>query len=551
VIETGSVAIGANAFVGEHTVLDIGTSVGDGSQLGHTSTLYEGQRVPDGERWHGSPAQPSTVDYRRVEPMAYGRRRVAAHTAMQLVTLVFVTTPALLGVPALLVSWTGVRWLTNGGPALLDTDRFYLDALVTSLVAFLGPLLLGAVVVLSVPRVLRRFVVPGRVYPLYGVHDALQRLIRRLSNVMIYLELFGDSSYVVGYLRALGYRMPDVEQTGSNFGADQRHETPFAVEIGRGTMVSDEVSLINAEYSSTSFRVVPLEIGTENFFGTRVAFPAGGRTGRDCMIASKAMVPLDGPVRENVGLLGSPCFEIPRSVTQDAQFDHLRQGEEFRRRLGAKNRHNLMTMAAFLGVRWLHVLLLTLLLMCAGALYKSIGAAPALFAASLTAVIFTLAYFVAVERGFLRFRPLQARYCSIYEPYFWWHERYWKLLAPSLEMFNGTPLKGLTWRLVGVRVGKRLFDDGCGIPERSLVTIGDDCTLGAGSVIQCHSMEDGIFKSDHTVVGNRSTVGTDALVHYGVRIGEGASLLPDSFVMKGETVPAGATWGGNPASAVS
>jgi len=47
-----------------------------------------------------------------------------------------------------------------------------------------------------------------------------------------------------------------------------------------------------------------------------------------------------------------------------------------------------------------------------------------------------------------------------------------------------------------VRIGRRVFDDGCGIAERTLVSIGDHCTLNAGSVIQCHSMEDGIFKAD-------------------------------------------------------
>jgi hypothetical protein len=45
------------------------------------------------------------------------------------------------------------------------------------------------------------------------------------------------------------------------------------------------------------------------------------------------MVPLDGEVREGVGLLGSPCFEIPRSVERDATFDELKQGDELRRRL--------------------------------------------------------------------------------------------------------------------------------------------------------------------------------------------------------------------------
>ena len=67
VIQTGSLALGKNVMVGEMSVFDINTSMGDDSQLGHASSLHAGQAVPDGERWHGSPAQPTTVNYRTVE----------------------------------------------------------------------------------------------------------------------------------------------------------------------------------------------------------------------------------------------------------------------------------------------------------------------------------------------------------------------------------------------------------------------------------------------------------------------------------------------------
>ena len=40
------------------------------------------------------------------------------------------------------------------------------------------------------------------------------------------------------------------------------------------------------------------------------------------------MVPIDGPVRQDVGLLGSPPFEIPRSVQRDRAFDDLKEGDE-------------------------------------------------------------------------------------------------------------------------------------------------------------------------------------------------------------------------------
>ena len=97
------------------------------------------------------------------------------------------------------------------------------------------------------------------------------------------------------------------------------------------------------------------------------------------------------------------------------------------------------------------------------------------------------------------------------------------------------------------RIGRRVFDDGCCLTERTFTTIGDDCTLNAGSVIQCHSQEDGGFKSDRTAIGAGCTLGVGAFVHYGVTMGDGAVLAPDSFLMKGEEMPPHAVWGGNPA----
>ncbi len=95
-------------------------------------------------------------------------------------------------------------------------------------------------------------------------------------------------------------------------------------------------------------------------------------------------------------------------------------------------------------------------------------------------------------------------------------------------------------------MGKRVFDDGCAIVERTLTTVGDECTLNAGSTIQCHSQEDGTFKSDYSTIGNGCTLGAGALVHYGVTMGDGSVLAADAFLMKGEEVPAQAHWGGNP-----
>ena len=144
---------------------------------------------------------------------------------------------------------------------------------------------------------------------------------------------------------------------------------------------------------------------------------------------------------------------------------------------------------------------------------------------------------------------MQPRNCSIYDPAFWSHERYWKLVVMNwvLMPFDGTPLKGLAWRLLGVRIGRRVFDDGCHIPERTMVTIGDDCTLNMGTNIQAHSQEDGGFKCDRIAIGAGCTLGVLSWTHYGVKMGDGAQLGPHAFLMKGEEVPPHTRWGDNPA----
>ena len=86
---------------------------------------------------------------------------------------------------------------------------------------------------------MRRFLVPGKVYRLYGIRYWVLRFVSRTTNSPFFVNFFGDSSYIVGYLRWVGYRVPRTGQTGSNFGASLTHVTPYLCVIGEDTMVSD------------------------------------------------------------------------------------------------------------------------------------------------------------------------------------------------------------------------------------------------------------------------------------------------------------------------
>jgi non-ribosomal peptide synthetase-like protein len=549
VIQPGAVSLGKDVVVGEAAVLDIETSMGDGAELGHASSLDAGQAVPAGERRHGSPAHQRTgVDYRGVGPAGCGTARRVLYSVSQLLRLVAITLPLAIGALAILIAEVPqLTALLDSGPLTFTSGAFYLDALAASFVLLFGPLLAGVLFVVTVPRVLNLFIEPGRTYPLYGFHYGVHRAIERMTNVTFFPRLLGDSSFIVPYLRWLGYDLSEVEQTGSNFGLEVKHENPYLCSVGSGTIVADGLSIVNADFSTTSFRVSRSAIGAHSFLGNYIVHPPQSTAGDNCLLATKAVVPLDGEVREGIGLLGSPSFEIPRSVHRDSRFDHLQQGGELRRRLAAKNKHNAVTIGLYLLAWWIFLFGTTVLAWAAADLYGSIGAV-AIALAGVLILVLRVVHFSLVERLATMFRALQPLYCSIYDPDFWRHERFWKLSWQPL-ILDGTPFKSLTWRLLGVRIGKRVFDDGCAIVEKTLVSIGDDCTLGVRSIVQPHSQEDGAFKSDRIAIGAGCTLGIGSLVHYGATMGDGAVLAPDSFLMKGEEVPPHARWAGNPATA--
>jgi non-ribosomal peptide synthetase-like protein len=552
-IEIGAVTLGRDVFVGVRSVLDIDTSMGDGAQLGHGSALHSGQAVPAGERWHGCPAQHTDVNYVRVAPARCGTLRRAGYSAAAVLVVLLLYFPSLAGGATLAIRAAASLAAALDPTAGVDGWRALAgEAVILSLMVFFGLALAGLLLVVAVPRLLNRFLEPDTVYPLFGFHDLVHRAIARLGGIKFFTFLFGDSSWIVNYLQWLGYHLSPVVQTGSNFGSEVSHAHPSLSSVGSGTMVADGLILVNDEVSSTSFRVSRAAIGRHNFVGNDVMYPAGGRTGDNVLLGTKVMVPLDGKIREGVGLLGAPCFEIPRTVERDTRFDHLRTGDALRRGLAAKNRYNLRTIGLFLSTRWVGVFVFAVFYLASLEFYAHDVVPHAMSALYFgLSLVVTATYFALVHRGVEALRPAHPTICSIYHPDFWAAERLWKMHPIHyLHAFDGTPFKNALWRLMGVRIGRRVFDDGAHISDPSLTAIGDESVLNYRSKIQCHSQEDGTFKCDRTKIGAGCTLGVGTFVLYDVTMGDGSALAADSFLMKGEDVPPRTRWGGNPAREV-
>jgi non-ribosomal peptide synthetase-like protein len=541
-IHIGPVEIGSNAFVGEASVIDIDTAMGDNTQLGHASSLQSSQRVPDGKRYHGSPAIETTSDYCPIENKDTGALRGIVYTTLELAALFAVAVPA----PILALHF----WEQYSGAAGAVAATSTLTLLGVSAAWFFGSLVVALAAIYAVPRLCMAFLKEGVTYPTFGIHYLLQSIILRVSNAEFFCVLFGDSSFVVNYMRYVGWNLNKVEQTGSNMGTNQRHDNPFLCNIGSGTMVSDGLSMINMHMSATSFRLAESKIGDHNYLGNDIFYPPNGRTGANVLLGTKTMIPIDGPVRENVGLLGSPAFEIPRMVDRDRDLNASIDEATRRARLRAKNVHNFVTASVYLVSRFMAFFAAVVLWCAALAYYDSYGVF-ALLGATIAITAASIVFFVLLERASLRFRRLEPKIVTIYDRYFWTHERHWKLSeSPITQLFSGTPFRTMMLRAMGMKIGRKVFDSGRSITERTLTDVGDYANLNEGSVLQAHSLEEGVFKSDYIRLGSGCTLGPGAFVHYGVTMGDHVVLDADSFLMKGETLDAHTGWRGNPARMV-
>ena len=404
----------------------------------------------------------------------------------------------------------------------------------------------------ALPRLAHAFLREGRVYPLYGFHHSMQRMVETFSNSAFFNLLFGDSVFIESYLRFVGWRLGGGDFAGSNFGCEQGQDNPFLCTIGRGTMASDGLRLGNFTMSSHSFKLGECRVGARNFLGTDVYVPPGSRMGDNCLLATKVMAPIDGPLRENVGLLGSPCFEIPRAASRDLELLAKIGPAGASSAPRAKDSAQCRDGGGLAGLALVRSVLGALGHVSDGGDVRrdefpgdgDCGGRR----------LRRRARRLHLRRTRLdRLRPPRSRTwrrCTIRRSGAWSGTGSCPT-APLSYLFSGTPMRNVVSRLLGAKIGRKVFDDGCLLSERTLVEIGDYANLNHASFIQSHSLEEGVFKSDFVRIGAGCSLGVGAFVHYGVVMHEETRLDADSFLMKGEITPPHSRWRGNPARLVS
>ncbi|MEP6479735.1 MAG: Pls/PosA family non-ribosomal peptide synthetase [Rhodoglobus sp.] len=526
-VRVGAIRIGAHSSVGARSTLLPGTRIGKHAEIAPGSAVFG--RVPAGQLWAGSPAQRvgrSTAWWPEVRPPR-GRRWVAA-----------------FAVSSALFSLLPLAALASGGALIVDAIRGSASlaeaALQTALAVVPATLVAGFVFAAIVVVAVRLLGIGVR----EGTHAVRSRVgwqvwstERLLDLCRTFLFPLYSSLFTPVWLRLLGARV------GRNVEASTVLLLPVMTTIREGAFLADDTMIASYELGGGWLRVGQVDIGKRAFIGNSGMAAAGHRVPRDGLVAVLSAAPRKS--KAGSSWLGSPAVRLRRTVAaaDDGRTFRPHAGLRIARALwelcrivpvvvtcciGLGVLFTLSTITATWGV-WAAVLLSGLVLLAAGAVAAGLS---------------TAAKWVIVGR-------IRAGEHPLWSSFVWRTEvadTFVEMVAAPwfAQAAAGTP--ALVWwlRSLGAKIGRGVWCDTYWLPEADLVTLGDGSTVNRGCVVQTHLFHDRIMSMDSVTLDAGATLGPHSVVLPAARIGAHGTVGPASLVMRGELVPVGSRWSGNP-----
>ncbi|MCP4762369.1 MAG: hypothetical protein GY870_11360 [archaeon] len=97
------------------------------------------------------------------------------------------------------------------------------------------------------------------------------------------------------------------------------------------------------------------------------------------------------------------------------------------------------------------------------------------------------------------------------------------------------------------KIGKEVVISEKAHVDPELVELDDYAFIGLGASILTHSIDGDTIEFAPVKIGKRVIVGAHAVINAGAEIGDDAIIASGTIVLKHQKIPAGTTWGGNPA----
>ena len=527
VLRLGRIRVGPNASIGSRSTLGPGAQVGAGAQVAPGS--WVSGSVPDGERWAGSPA--ARVGRAREDGPAERPPRAVTWLAVYGITsALFSALPLLAAVPGLLI----IGWFVRGADSIGTAAAGALAAVPLATVSWLvAYALLTVIIVRLLGFGMREGYHPVRsrigwqAWATERVMDAARTLLFPLYSSLL----------TPVWLRALGARV------GSNVEASTVLLVPTMTTVGDGAFLADDTMVASYELTGGWLHISPTRIGKRAFLGNSGMAAPGRTVPKNGLVAVLSAAPMKA--KKGSSWLGSPPVQLRRAADSADQSRTFAPPTRLKVARGAVEACRIIptmcTAAIGVGV------LLTLDVIAERISFVVAGTLSGLVLLAAGAVAggaATVAKWALVGRTRVTEYPL-------WSPFVWRNE----VVDTFVEMVaapwfanaaSGTAVLNFWLRTLGAQIGRGVWCETYWLPEADLITLGDGATVNRGCVLQTHLFHDRILRMDTVELAAGATLGPHGIALPAASIGAGATVGPASLVMRGEAVPPGSRWIGNP-----
>jgi len=534
-----AITIGDHAYVGSAAVISGDSHIQEWGELQDLSCLQPGDTIKPGEVWQGSPAQlKETKDIADLpQPLEVTAATRAKYKAIFGVSILAFSIIILL---PLLPTIIAINKLDN---AAGDYDFSYMVH--APYLALLYILLFAGETVL-ITRLLQRGIKSGK-YPIYSALYVRKWFVDQLMSLsLIVLHPIYATVYVAAFFRALGAKIgKDTEiSTASNV-------THPLLEIGDGAFVADAVTLGEADVRAQQLILNKTIIESNSFVGNSALIPQGYHLNGNMLIGVLSTPPSEEQLTANAARdwFGSPAIALPRRQESNPFPPEM----TIHPKIGRKIARGI--------IEFIRIVLPETAIICGSILFIAYGH-DLVVDEPLWKIILLFPFYYLFFMGipaFLLTVLLKWVFIGKYKPkqrpmWTWavWRSEaitstYEALSIPFLlDYLQGTPWLPIFMRVLGVKVGKRVFMNTTDITEFDMVTICDDAALNADCGPQTHLFEDRVMKVGAVKIGARSSVGSGTIILYDSELGDDTHIEALSLVMKGERLSPGTDWVGSP-----
>ncbi len=533
------IEVGDNAYIGVNVVIDGNTIIGAHAELMDLGHLQADQRIGEGEVWQGSPAQYlRKKDLCQIQP-AYSIATVkkTRFVLKYLIALFFI--PLILLIPLLPTVITFSKLDANAA----DYNFSYL---VYAPLLALVYVMLYTLQTVVIHWALMRNIKPGS-YSIYSwtyFRKWLSDQVVSLSLVVIYP--FFASVYVSQLFRWLDAKIG--LRTEISTASSVTHSM---LSIGEESFIADAVSLGESEVRNGQLILAPTHIGNRSFVGNSALIPQGYQLPDDMLIGVLSTPPTSEQLKNSntKDWFGVPAIALPNRQSSGNYPDELTTHPTKIRFLMRASIESIRIILPQLIVITCSTLLVTFLhdVLTGENPWSILWRLPLYYLGFVGMPLFIT---VCILKWVLIGRYHKTQYPMWTYPV-WISEavttNYNALCAPFLLNF----MQGTVWlpfflRMLGAKVGKRVFLDTTDFTEFDMVTMGDETVFNHMSGPQTHLFEDRVMKIGPVVMGSYCCIGSRSIILYDTLIGNHVDIDGLSLVMKGEQLADNTSWTGSP-----